>query len=115
MITPIRGEIWYIEFDPTRGSEIAKTRPALVISVDYLGKLPLKTVVPITDWKDTYEEYPWFVCLRPIKSNGLVKLSGADAYQIKSLSIERFKERIGCVSESELTDVVNAVRLCIGA
>ncbi|MBP9024201.1 MAG: type II toxin-antitoxin system PemK/MazF family toxin [Spirochaetes bacterium] len=115
MTKPCRGEIWYVEFDPAKGSEIAKTRPALVLSVDYLGKLPLKTVVPLTDWKDRYEEFPWFVCLRPAKNNGLEKISGADAFQVKSLSIERFKNRVGIVSESEITDVVNAVRLCIGS
>ena len=104
-----------VEFDPTKGSEIGKTRPALVINVDYLGRLPLKTVVPVTDWKDRYDEFPWFVCIRPTKANGLSKLSGADAFQVKSVSVERFKERLGTVSESELTDVVNAVRLCIGA
>ena len=104
-----------VEFDPTKGSEIGKTRPALVINVDYLGRLPLKTVVPVTDWKDRYDEFPWFVCIRPTKGNGLSKLSGADAFQVKSVSVERFKELLGAVSEAELTDVVNAVRLCIGA
>ena len=115
MTKPNRGEIWLVEFDPAKGSEIAKTRPALVISVDYLGRLPLKMVVPITDWKDRYDEFPWFVCIRPTKGNGLVKLSGADSFQTKSVALERFKQRLGIVSESEITDVVNAVRLCIGA
>ena len=45
---PKRGEIWLVNLDPTVGAEIQKTRPAIVISSDYIGKLPLKLVVPIT-------------------------------------------------------------------
>ncbi|ACB53253.1 putative PemK-like protein [Crocosphaera subtropica ATCC 51142] len=38
---PKRGEIWLVNFDPTLGSEIRKTRPAIVISSDAAGKLPI--------------------------------------------------------------------------
>ncbi len=51
---PKRGEIWLVNLDPTVGAEIQKTRPAIVISSDYIGKLPLKLMVPITDWKDSF-------------------------------------------------------------
>ena len=66
---PKRGEIWLVNLDPTVGAEIQKrlapvgfpdaksetrqTRPAIIISSDYIGKLPLKLVVPITDWKNS--------------------------------------------------------------
>src|SRR5438876_431384 len=59
--TPKRGEIWMIDFDPSVGAEIQKIRPAVVISVDTVGKLPLRMVVPVTDWKPQYANYPWFV------------------------------------------------------
>ena len=49
-INPKRGEIWLINLDPTIGAEIKKTRPAVVVNSDYIGKLPLKLVVPITNW-----------------------------------------------------------------
>jgi mRNA interferase MazF len=45
---PKRGEIWLVNLDPTVGAEIQKTRPAIVISSDCIGKLFLKLVVPIT-------------------------------------------------------------------
>ncbi len=41
-INPKRGEIWLINLDPTIGAEIKKTRPAVVVNSDYIGKLPLK-------------------------------------------------------------------------
>ena len=49
--TPKRGEIWRVNLDPTIGAEIKKIRPVIVISSDAVGKLPLKLVVPITEWK----------------------------------------------------------------
>jgi mRNA interferase MazF len=47
-----QGEVWQIDLDPTKGSEMRKTRPAVIVNDDTLGKLPLKVVVPLTDWKD---------------------------------------------------------------
>jgi mRNA interferase MazF len=46
-----QSEIWLIDLDPTKGAEIQKKRPAIIINDDTLGKLPLKVVIPITDWK----------------------------------------------------------------
>jgi mRNA interferase MazF len=51
MSDPRRGEIWLVDLDPTRGSEMKKTRLVLVISSDALGVLPVKLGVPITEWQ----------------------------------------------------------------
>ncbi len=45
-----RGEIWLINLDPTVGSEIRKTRPAVLVQDDAIGILPLRVIVPITDY-----------------------------------------------------------------
>ena len=50
-VTPKRGEVWAVNFDPAVGAEIGKARPAVVIGVESIGRLPLQLVVPITDWK----------------------------------------------------------------
>ena len=49
-----RPEIWLINLDPTVGAEIRKTRPAIILNDDSLGILPLKVIVPLTDWKSRY-------------------------------------------------------------
>jgi mRNA interferase MazF len=49
---PQRGEVWLVNFDPTLGTEIQKIRPAVVISSNEVGTLPIKLVGPITDWLD---------------------------------------------------------------
>ncbi len=74
---PRRGEIWRVEFSPTRGDEIQKTRPAIVISADGLVGLRLRLVVPLTGWKPAFASYAWLVQINPSQGNGLSKVSAA--------------------------------------
>ncbi|MCH9740877.1 MAG: type II toxin-antitoxin system PemK/MazF family toxin [Epsilonproteobacteria bacterium] len=92
-------EIWLIKFFPKVGSEISKIRPAVVVSHDEIGRLPLKTIVPITDWKANYAYYPWMVQIVDSSENGLSKVSAIDCFQIKNFANERFVEKIGEIDE----------------
>lgn len=112
---PKRGEIWLVDFDPAVGAELRKIRPAVVLNLDTIGRLPLRIVVPITDWKAHYSNYPWFVPLSATPSNGLTKDSGADAFQTKCLSESRFVRWLGAISVAELDDIAAAIALCVGA
>lgn len=94
-----QGEIWLINLEPTIGAEIQKTRPAIIVSHDDMGILPLKIIVPITDWKPHYVNAPWMTRLVPNEQNRLQKLSAADAFQVRSLAQERFVRQIGAVDE----------------
>ena len=93
-----QGEIWLINLDPTVGAEIKKIRTAIIVSDDSLGKLPLKIIVPITDWKDRYEIAPWMIKLEPNSKNGLTKESSADCFQVRSVSQQRFVKKLGNIS-----------------
>jgi mRNA interferase MazF len=99
-----QGEIWLINLDPTVGSEIRKTRPAIIVSDDALGKLPLKVIVPITDWNEKFSIAPWMVKIEPNPKNGLTKNSSADCFQVRSVSQERFVKKIGNASQ-KLEDI----------
>ena len=112
---PGRGEVWDVRFDPSVGAEMQKIRPAVVISENSIGRLPLRIVVPITDWKPSYGGYPWFVHLPANSTNGLSKDSGADAFQVKSVSTNRFVTSRGTLTDSQLDDIASAVALCVGA
>ena len=112
--TPNRGEIWLDDFDPAVGAEIQKVRPAVVISLDTIGRLPLRMVVPITDWKPSYAGYPWFVQVPALTANGLVKDSGADCFQTKSISETRFVRQLGSVTTTQLDEIATAIGLCVG-
>jgi len=100
-----QGEIWLINLDPTIGAEIKKTRPAIIVNDDTLGKLPLKIIVPLTDWKGRYDIAPWMVKINPDTKNGLGKESAADCFQVRSISQERFIKRLGLVSNHLMDEV----------
>ena len=100
-----QGEIWLINLDPTQGAEIKKKRPAIIVNDNALGKLPLKIIVPITDWKSNYELAPWMIKIVPDRKNGLTKLSSADCFQIRSVSINRFVNKIGFVDISIIEEI----------
>jgi mRNA interferase MazF len=100
-----QGEIWLINLDPAIGSEIRKVRPAIIVNDDTLGKLPLKIIVPLSDWKDRYDIAPWMVKINPDSKNGLGKASAADCFQVRSLSQERFVKRLGLVSNQLMDEV----------
>lgn len=106
---PKRGEIWDIDLNPTKGQEINKTRPAVVISSDGIGKLRLKIVVPITEWQPSFDGNLWHVPLQPSAVNGLSKNSAADALQVRSLSLERFVKRRGRATKQELEEILQAL------
>ncbi len=80
-----RGEVWQINLDPTVGAEIRKTRPAVIVNDDAVGILPLKVIVPITDWKPHYAKAPWMIRLAPARANGPTKVSAADTFQVRSV------------------------------
>jgi mRNA interferase MazF len=80
----VSGEFWQVWFDPSVGAEIRKQRPAVVVNLDGIGRLPVRIVVPITDWQPAFASFAWFVFLPASPDNGLSKDSGADVFQVKS-------------------------------
>jgi mRNA interferase MazF len=113
-VFPQRGEIWQVTFEPAIGAEITKIRPALVVNIPEAGRLPLRIVVPISDWKPIFTRLFWFIHLPESSKNGLRKDSGADCFQVKSLSIQRFVRKVGRVTDECLDDVAAAIALCVG-
>jgi mRNA interferase MazF len=92
-----------------------KIRPAVVVSIDSVGRLPLRIVVPLTDWQDPFASLPWFVQVPASPTNGLTKDSGADSFQVKSVSENRFVRRLGLVTSSQLDDIASTIAMCVGA
>ena len=100
-----RGEIWLINLNPSVGAEIKKTRPAVIVSADQLGKLPLSVIVPITEWKEHYSIAPWMVKLNTTAQNGLSKTSSADCFQVRSVSQTRFIKKIGNLRAQQMEEI----------
>lgn len=110
-----QGEIWEINLTPTVGAEINKKRPAVIINVDAIGILPLKVIVPITEWKERFQGALWLVKVEPDNQNHLMKTSAADTFQIRSISTKRFLRKTGSVSPAILAQIRTAIKAVIDA
>lgn len=110
-----QGEIWEINLSPTIGSEIKKNQPAVIINDDSIGILPLKVIVPITEWKESFNGAIWLVKIAPDSENNLMKLSAIDTFQIRSVSTKRFLVNIGSVSLKVLEEIKTAIKAVIDA
>ena len=108
-----RGEIWLINLDPTVGAEIQKTRPAVIVNDNAVGVLPLRVIVPLTDWKERYQAAAWMVRIEPVKDNGLAKVSAADAFQVRSLAQERFIRQLGKLADEQMQAIAKALAVVL--
>ena len=103
-----RGEVWWVEFDPSIGSEIRKTRPAVIVSNDAANRnLARVVVVPLTS--STGRQYP---------GEALVLVDGqsskAMADQIMAADKARLKSQLGTVNKSDMQAVEDAIRVHLG-
>lgn len=110
-----QGEIWLTEFQPQRGAEITKTRPAVIISTPEVEPYQIRIIVPIRDRKQHHSNIAFYVELIPSSTNNLTKISTADCSQVKSFDTSRFLRKLGEVGEQDLEEILHGVCLCIGA
>ena len=103
-----RGEVWWIDFNPSIGGEIQKTRPAIVVSNNTSNKILNRLqVVPITSNIDKC-----FPCEAYIEIAG--KISKAMADQLTTVSKLRLKNKIGTVSAQSMVAVEQAIKIQLG-
>lgn len=112
-LTPVRGDVWRVDFNPVKGDEIMKIRPAVVISSDAFSPLDTKIVVPLTGWQDKFANSQWMVKIIADTSNGLDHDSAADALQLRCVSYERFTLKLGMVSAPILDEIAAAIAIVI--
>jgi mRNA interferase MazF len=109
-----RGEVRTVNFDPARGSEAAKGRPAVIVSNDQANRTAQQldrgvlTVVPITS--NVQRVYPFQVLL-PAGVAGLKTDSKAQAEQVRAVAIGCIGERLGELPEAIMAAIDQALRL----
>jgi mRNA interferase MazF len=95
---PNRGDVYLVELDPTRGSEIRKTRPCLVISPDELNHhLRTAIVAPMTTGGHAY---PFRPACRFGGKEGRVALD-----QIRTVDRDRLRKRLGVLPPAMLSGI----------
>lgn len=113
MTNPKRGEVWLVDLNPTRGQEIQKTRPAVVISSDLFNPIPLRIIIPITSWQTKFADRPFMVKIEATSETGLKHASAGNVLQVRSISTERFVQRLGQVSAVILAELLAGLVICI--
>ena len=103
-----RGEVWWVEFDPPIGSEIGKTRPAIILSNDAANRnLSRVVVIPLSS--NVARLYP---------GEALVTVAGrqskAMADQIMAADKARLKDRVGTLSRADMAEVEEAIKVHLG-
>ncbi len=103
-----RGEIWWVNFEPSIGQEIKKKRPAIIVSNDISNKFSKRfQVVPVSSQPEKL--YP---------SEAIVLVSGkackAMADQIMTVSELRFINKVGKATKEEMIEIEKVVKLQLG-
>lgn len=101
---PLRGEVWWVPPDPTKDSEITKTRPCLVLSTDILNER--RRTVAVIPFSTSLRPSP--PLLVPVTCAGRDAVAAID--QIRAVSKERLRKRIGLLAPECLADVESALR-----
>jgi mRNA interferase MazF len=110
-IEPLRGEIWTVNLNPTRGHEQAGSRPALVVSTNTFNRGPadLVVVIPITSKN---RGIPLHVAVQPpeggVKTPSFIKIE-----DVRSVSKDRLGKRWGCVRPQTLLIVDDRLRILL--
>lgn len=103
-----RGEIWLVNFDPTIGSEIKKTRPAVILSRQPFNRLRRTVVVVPLSTAHTKSEFPLLVA---VHSSGRASVAVID--QLKAASKERFIRKLGTATPEEMEQISNALNVLL--
>lgn len=104
MVEPRRGEVWWVRLDPTLGSEIAKTRPCVILSGNVFNRLR-RTVVVIPLSTSPQASIPLLVS---VQCDGRNVVAVTD--QIRAIAKQRLDKRLGELSTKDLEAVEQGVR-----
>ena len=113
MSSPQRGEIYLVEFDPARGHEIQKTRPALIIQNDIGNRYSPVTIVAAITSQFAAPLHPTDVIVEGAQS-GLSLPSAVVLNQIRSVDRQRLIRRLGRLEVAAMQLVDQAIKISLG-
>ena len=108
---PHRGDIYWVDFHPGRGSEQLGRRPALIIQNDVGNKYAATTIIAAVS--TSLHPSPTNVIISPDKSNGLKQRSCVKLSQLLTIDQSRLFKKLGCLSKTQIEQVDAALRLSL--
>lgn len=113
LVSPRRGEVYLVRFDPTLGSEIRKSRPALIIQNDTGNEFSPITIVAAITSKVGSHRYPTDVVIEA-GEGGLTQASAVLLNQIRSIDHGRLLKRLGKVEAATMTKINISIQISLG-
>jgi mRNA interferase MazF len=112
MTYPRRGEIYWVNLDPVVGSEMAKTRPALIISNNVGNEFSSRVIVAPLTTGGIEKVYP-FEVLVPVGDGGVSRVSKVVLDQIRAVAKARLGGYVGSLAPARLEEVDRAIRISL--
>ncbi len=110
---PLRGELYLVNFDPTIGSEIQKTRPALIIQNDIANRHSPVTIVAALSGQVDEMRYPTEVLLEQ-GEGGIEKRSVVLLNQVRTIDKRRLIKKLGTLKSETMNEVDRALAMSVG-
>ena len=107
-VTPKRGDVILVALDPTRGSEIRKTRPCVIVSPDELNR-HLRTII-VAPMTTGGQAYPWRAACRFQQTDGFIALD-----QLRTVDRERVSRKLGRLAPAALGATLSLLQELFGA
>lgn len=111
---PRRGELYWVDWSPGRGSEQQGRRPALIVQTDSANTNPRYTNTIVVAVSTKGRSVPFHIALEPAPQTGLSELSYAKCEQVMTIGKERLGERIGQISLEQQQAVDLALKKTLG-
>jgi mRNA interferase MazF len=105
-----RGDIWYVDWSPGRGSEQTGLRPAVIIQTDAANSNPRYPNTIVLTISTKGKTVPFHVPVNPSGGNGLQEKSFVKCEQILTISKERLIRRVGCLDDEQMKVVAAEIR-----
>lgn len=114
MNEPRKGEIWWLDGSPDRGSEQIGRRPAVIVQIDAASANPRYRNVIVAAVSTSGKPVSSHISIHPTRSNGLTEQSTVKCEQLFTVSKDRLLKKVGCLSPVDLARVEEGLRLILG-
>jgi mRNA interferase MazF len=111
--SPTRGDVWIVRLPRAVGAEVQRDRPVVVVSAPVFDDQPVRIIVPLMSWRPEFEARLNKVRIEASSTNGLDVASAADFLQLRSVSTERFVEKLGMLDTDVTEEIVAGVVIAL--